>query len=449
MTPRFLATTLTLVTLVCSTQISANEQTYDYIDNYSASIYDELVELRRDLYKHPEASGEEKRTSAVVAEYLNDLGLDVKTNIGGYGVVGILKGAKQGRRIAWRADMDAAYYNFKSNAHAGSAQSALGHICGHDVHTAIGLGIANTLSQNVDDLSGTVYFLFQPAEENQKGAKAMISDGLFDLIEADEIYGLHVAPMETGRVSAMPGNMFSHARRITLDFDGTDDYEALTETVNSAVMSLTQVSSSSEFYNLQNITDPVIGMRSPNTIYQDYVTFEGNPHSKKLEDSVVFQTEVYTTEREKLDNVVQSIKDKIANTKYKNRLRSVNYFDEREGVNNDPKLVEEAINTLRNIHGKETVGNIYGQFPFASEDFGHFQRTVPGVYFFLGASNSTLGITAFPHMPDFAVDENSIKIGVTYFSTFILDRLSRPYRFVVRLRKSTQFSATILPSTIS
>ena len=424
MLSKILPMALTLTTLVYTSQLNANQQRHDFIDSYSASIFHELVELRRNFHDHPELSGEERITSAIVAEYLIGLGLEVKTKVGGYGVVGRLKGAEKGRRIAWRADMDAARFIHADDTNASSAENRLGHICGHDVHTTISLGIANTLSKNINNLTGTVYFLFQPAEESQKGAKAMIDDGLFDLIEPDEIYGLHVAPMETGTVLTMPGNVFSHARRIRLDFDRADDDEELTVMVNSVMNSLVRITSKSKFTNLQNITDPSLGLENPNTIYQDYVVFYKNPHSMRLENSLVFEAELHTTKRKELDQVVQSIKASIAKTKYKSRLRSVTYFDEREGVNNDLQLVNEAISTLRNIYGKEAVGNLYGKFPFASEDFGHFQRKVPGVYFFLGASNSTLDIMAFPHMPNFAVDETSIKVGVTYFSSLILERLS-------------------------
>ena len=198
-------------------QVNAKPQNAQVHEEYSKSIYPELIKLRRDLFEHPEASGQEKRTSAIVADYLTDLGLEVKTNIGGYGVVGILNGAKPGKRIAWRADMDAAQFVFGEHENHDVA-----HVCGHDVHTTIGLGIANTLSQNIENLEGSVYFLFQPAEESQKGAKAMINDGVFEMIQADEIYAAHVGPMPTGVIATKDGNLFSHSRLIEIEFNGTD-----------------------------------------------------------------------------------------------------------------------------------------------------------------------------------------------------------------------------------
>ena len=249
-TPLLSIATSILLALFIS-QASAKPNSVKTHEDYSKSIYLELVELRRDLFEHPEASGQEKRTSAIVANYLKDLGLEVKTNVGGYGVVGILKGSKAGKRIAWRADMDAAQFEFGKHENHDVA-----HVCGHDVHTTIGLGIAKTLSQNVKNLAGTVYFLFQPAEESQKGAKAMINDGLFDMIQADEIYAAHVGPMPTGVIFTSTGNLFSHSRYIDIEFTGTGDAEALSETINTMMTSVTRVKSPDQFTNLLNTSDP-------------------------------------------------------------------------------------------------------------------------------------------------------------------------------------------------
>jgi len=304
------------------------------------------------------------------------------------------------------------------------AEVQLGHICGHDVHTTIGLGIAKVLSQNFEDLAGTVYFLFQPAEESQEGAKAMIRDGLFEMIEPDEIYALHVGPSEIGTISTIAGNVFSHARRVRLDFDSSVNFEELRNSVNTVMNSVVRVKSPPEFFRLENIVDSSLGLGNIDTIYQDYVVFYGDPHAKKFENSIVFETEVFTTNKKELDLVLQRIEQLIAKTKYSDKLLSLTYFDEREGVHNDPKLVDETVRALSSIYGEHAVKKVYGQIPFSSEDFGHFQRNVPGVYFILGAANPEQGIAAFPHMPNFSVDENSIKLGVSYFSSLILERLN-------------------------
>ena len=117
-----------LAALLGAPQLQSKAQTNAFIESHSAAIFDDLVDIRRDLNQHPEVSGEEQRTSAIVAQYLRDLGLEVKTNIGGYGVVGILKGAKEGNNIAWRADMDAARFEFENGGTSGSDKPKVAHV---------------------------------------------------------------------------------------------------------------------------------------------------------------------------------------------------------------------------------------------------------------------------------------------------------------------------------
>ena len=417
---RTLLSALLLTTLLGAPQLQAKSKTNAFVKTHSAAIYDDLVDIQRDLNQHPEASGEEKRTSAIVAQYLRDLGLEVKTNVGGYGVVGVLQGAKEGKNIAWRADMDAARFEFGSEGKSDSDRPQAAHVCGHDIHTTIGLGIANVLSQRTDSLAGTVHFFFQPAEETATGARAMIDDGIFEKVDIDEIYGLHLAPSETGTIATKAGNLFSYQRLIKLSFDGADEAKELTEVVKTVMKSIQRVASNNEFMQLPNIIDPALGLANSSTIYQDYLTFYQLPQPNVLDNSVVFQTQLFSSDKRQLDRAVEQMKTLIEETKYKDRLLSLEHSEGLVGVDNDAKLANEVIETLGNYYGKQIVQKNHGQIPFFSEDFGMFQREVPGVFFFLGAGN-----TAFPHSPNFSADEKSIQVGVSYMSTLLLDRLSQ------------------------
>lgn len=423
-----------LVLLFCitvSTSSSAAPLTVESVDAHSSSIYPELLALRRDLFAHPEASGHEKRTSEVVAGYLSNLGLEVKENIGGYGVVGILRGGQPGKHIAWRADMDAAQFQFEDHNgddsnrdNSGGESRKVAHVCGHDVHTTIALGIANTLSQDRESLMGTVSFLFQPAEESQQGAIAMIDDGLFDLINPDEIYALHVAPMKTGVIMTSSGNVYAHARNVLIEFDGIRDRDALYETIATLLSSQNRLASAPEFVDLQNTSDPKIGLGNPDTIYQNYVLFGGSPRIEQTDQRVLFRAELFASEQNDIAKVVANIESAIRATKFNEHFLSISVSHDREGVNNDPVLVDQTMTLLTNTHGPTAVQESFGVIPFASEDFGHFQKHVPGVYFFMGVASEEKGNVAFPHMPNFEVDEASIEVGVSRFSTLILSRLT-------------------------
>lgn len=414
--------TAVLVTLLACQHAEALN--HDKIKQHSTDIFESLVDIRRDLHKHPEVSGEEQRTSKVVAEYLSNLGLEVKTNIGGYGVVGILNGHKKGRKIAWRADIDAIASDAPDSVDFASLNEGVRHICGHDIHTVVGLGIASTLAQQADDVEGSVYFLFQPAEENFQGARAMIDDGLFDLIQPDEIYGAHVTPMPAGVIATKPDEVYSYRRRVKLAFKDSIDIEALTQSVNTVIQSMVRTKLNAQPWNLQHLVDPAIGLENPDTIYQEYLIPDNKLTVKESDNQLEFEAGVVESNPTNLDNTLTEIREKLGKTKYADRLISVEYIQEGPSVVNDTELANMAIDTIRSVYGEKSVARNYGVVPYFNDDFAYFQQTVPGVYFFLGGSNFEQGVIAMPHTPEFNVDEHSIEIGVSYFSSLILERIN-------------------------
>lgn len=204
-----------------------------------------LVELRRDLHRHPELSGEEQRTAGIVANRLGALGLDVRMGVAGHGVVGILTGGRPGPLVAYRADMDAVRSGEPDPVEFRSRVAGIRHICGHDVHVTIGLGLAAVLASVRADLPGRVMFIFQPSEERATGARAMLDAGLFAKEKPVAIYGLHAAPFAAGRVGAKAGRMmhpnaiapgainddalFAAARSTIVSLFGTDSFLTTTE----------------------------------------------------------------------------------------------------------------------------------------------------------------------------------------------------------------------------
>jgi metal-dependent amidase/aminoacylase/carboxypeptidase family protein len=183
----------------------------------------EWVEVRRDIHRHPELSGQEVRTAALVADRLRTLGLEVQTGIGGHGVVGILRGGRPGPLVAYRADMDAVRSAATDPVDFASVVPGVRHICGHDMHVTIGLALAASLSSVKADLPGRVMFIFQPAEERATGARAMLTDGLFAREKPDAIFGLHSAPLDAGRITSKSGLMM-HPNEIA---PGVTNHDAL------------------------------------------------------------------------------------------------------------------------------------------------------------------------------------------------------------------------------
>src|SRR5690625_2765694 len=166
------------------------EQLYAELED----LFPTLVDIRRDLHMHPELGFQEVRTPKMIAEYLQDLGIDVRTEVGGRGVVGTLKGGKAGKRIALRADFDALPIHDETDVPYRSTIDGKMHACGHDGHTAALLGVATVLAKHRDELAGNVVFIHQFAEEIPPGgAKPMVEDGALEDRKSTRLNSSHVA----------------------------------------------------------------------------------------------------------------------------------------------------------------------------------------------------------------------------------------------------------------
>ncbi|NEG66536.1 amidohydrolase [Pantoea agglomerans] len=175
-----------------------------------------LVALRRDLHAHPELGFQEQRTSDIVANFLQQLGIEVHRGIGKTGVVGILKKGSSERMIGLRADMDALPMQDRSGTDWQSRAEQVSHACGHDGHTVMLLGAAEKLARDVS-FDGSVCFIFQPAEEGLAGAKAMIDDGLFSRFPCEAVYAIHNWPeLPLGQVQTRPGAIMAAADRFDI-----------------------------------------------------------------------------------------------------------------------------------------------------------------------------------------------------------------------------------------
>lgn len=398
----------------------------DAIHLQTDDLFEKLVAVRRDLHQHPEVAGYESRTSATIVAHLREMGLEVQTGQYGHSVIGILRGGHPGKTVAWRADLDALPGEFRDPAPFRSQNPGVHHACGHDIHIAIALGIAEILTKQRKSLHGTVVFVFQPEEETFKGAKALIDRGAFSFIAPDEIYGVHVTALPVGQISVRADEMFAYQRRVSIRLKNElsrADIVQLTKNVNSE---LSRSRPGAKPWEIQNIGDPVIGLTSPSTSFQDYLIMDATFKTRTENEDLVLEFYLYETTASKLGGIISRVERVIEASGHKSQLVSVSYVQENPTVLNNSSLTRFAIRTLQRSHGAGAVKPIFGQAPFFNDDFAYFQQKIPGVYFFLGGSNTEKGLIAMNHAPDFQVDEESIRVGVSSFSSLIIARLETP-----------------------
>ncbi|AQW92644.1 M20 metallopeptidase family protein [Elizabethkingia anophelis] len=412
--------------LACSVSAQQNSEAtsvHQSIQSETDKVFNKLVEIRRDLHENPELAGHEVRTQKMLEKYLINLGLEIQKDLYGHSIIGILQGGKKGKKIAWRADMDALPGNNADKVSFKSKNKDIWHGCGHDVHMAIGLGIAEVLSKYKKELKGTVYFIFQPEEETFVGAKKMIDNGLFSKISPDEIYGLHVTALPVGQIMTKPEEVFAYQKRVKIELKNTLSDKEVKELSKKISASLSRNENNSKPWEIQYITDPKIGLMNPNTIFKNYRIIDENFLSGSDDKSFSMKAYIYETNADKLKEIIPQIRQVLETNGYKDQLLSVSYIQENPTVFNDKNLTSLATETLENIYGKIVMVKDYGQVPYFNDDFAFFQQKKQGVYFLLGGSNFKKGIIAMNHTPDFEVDEESIRNGVKSFSSLIYERL--------------------------
>lgn len=419
---KYLILLVLLFSILISCKSSDKKTVHQNIEKQTNEIFDSLVEIRRNFHEHPELAGNEKRTSKIIAEYLSNLGLEVKTGVAGYGVVGILKGGKEGKNIAWRADMDALPNDFPDEVSYKSKNKGIQHGCGHDVHMAIGLGIAQVLSKNKESIKGTIYFIFQPEEETFVGAKNMVNSSLFSEMNIDEIYALHVTALPVGQIMVKPNELYAYQKRIQIKFNDKFSKEDAGILYNQIRSEILRKKDGANPWEIPKAFDSIIGLSNPNTIFKDYLFMEENFVVEEINNQLFIKAYLYETNKSNLQDILPKINQIINNSEYKDKFVSTSFIQENPTVLNDEQLTDKAIKTLTNIYGSNSVVIDYGQIPYFNDDFFYFQQKIPGVYFLLGGSNLEQGIIAMNHAPNFRVDEECIKIGIKSFSSLILER---------------------------
>ncbi|OGD23701.1 MAG: hypothetical protein A2Y70_05125 [Candidatus Aminicenantes bacterium RBG_13_64_14] len=385
-----------------------------------------LIEMRRDLHAHPELSTREFRTAALVADYLTSLGLEVRTGIGGTGVLGILRGGKPGPVVGFRGDMDALPiteetglpFASKVTAELDGRETGVMHACGHDIHTTMLLGAAAVLARLRNKLPGTVLFIAQPAEEAGDGALAMIKNGVFRDAKPQALFAYHVDDtLPAGRISYIPGYAGANCDGFELAVRSQGCHGANPHLCADPIVVAAQVVVALQAMIAREVE-----------VNRNAVITVGSFHAGTASNVVPREAVLHATVRSYGDDQRRLLKQKVE------RLvgglcgawgadYELDYFFGTIALYNDPALLEEILPAAADaLGGREFLV----EYPpdMGGEDFSYFAREVPAVMIYLGVVPEGSGSVAL-HSPAFVADEAAIPLGVKVMSSVIWDYLAR------------------------
>ena len=386
------------------------------IDAVVTSITPDLVALRRKLHQHPELAFEEHVTAGLVADALKSAGIEVRTGIGGTGVVGILDGATAGRRIGVRADMDALPINEQSGVPFSSQAPGRMHACGHDVHTVIVLGVARVLSTLRGRLSGGVKLIFQPAEETLSGAAAMIADGVLDNPMMDMILGFHNSPnLQTGLIGFHPVAVMASSDAFDITLKGRAGHAAHPHTAIDALVGAAQLVTA-----LQTVISREIAPAIPAVLTLGQI--EGGTARNVIAERVVLRGTARTLDAGAAKQVETSVRRIVAGVCSSLRLEYEIVWKRQVPVlQNDPRVLAAVLASARDALGSEHVIDM-GAASMGSEDFAWFAERVPAAHLRIGSKID--GLETAIHRANYDCNESAIPIGVRVLTRAVLDLLA-------------------------
>lgn len=367
-------------------------------------IHERIVEQRRDFHRHPELGYQEFRTSQIVAEWLTALGIEVRTGVAQTGVVGRLRGARAGRTVALRADMDALPIQDVKTCDYRSTVPGLMHACGHDAHTAILLGAATVLAEMRGELTGDVVFLFQPAEEGPGGAEPMIAEGALDGV--DFILGNHMTPtLPAGYAAVTEGPAMAAVDEFTLRVIGTGGHGAYPHMTVDAVPIAAQVITAVQSIVSRSVDPLQSAVLSIGSIH-------GGTTFNVIADLVEMKGTVRTFDgllREQIPRRLESIVRGV--TEGFGARYELEYEYGYPALINHGGAVELFKRTAADVLGTGRVIDVPPSM--GAEDFAYFLQRVPGCFYWIGCKHPAPVQEGYNiHHPGFDIDEEALFYGV-------------------------------------
>jgi len=389
------------------------------IVNRIAEFHADMTAWRRDIHAHPETAFEETATAAFVADKLASFGLEVHTGLAKTGVVGVLRGgdgaSSASNAIGLRADLDALHVRERSGVPYASRSEGRMHACGHDGHTTMLLGAARALAQR-KRLDGTVYFIFQPAEENEGGGRVMVEEGLFERFPMRAVYGMHNWPrLPAGTFAMRPGPLMGAYHIFEIVATGKGAHAAMAYTGKDPMLFVAQAINALQTIVARNLHPQDAGVVSVTQVH-------GGDTWNVIPQEVVLRGTVRTFKREVQDLIEQRIRGIVAGVAATFDMSATVRYERRyPALVNSEAETQHAIVAATVIVGATNVET--NPTPeMGSEDFAFMLQAKPGCYVWLGAGRGA--DTPNIHSPQYDFNDDVLPIGASYWVTLAEQQLA-------------------------
>lgn len=388
------------------------------IKEKAENIKDYIIEMRRHFHQNPELSLEEFETTKKIVNELEKMGIEVSTFKDGLtGCIGTIKGAKEGKTLLLRADIDALSVHEKTNLEFASRVDGKMHACGHDCHAAMLLGVAKILSEMKDKFSGNIKLFFQAAEEIGLGAKLSIEQGVMDNVDA--CYGVHVTPrFESPKINMQYGERMAATDVFKLTVEGTSSHGSSPHLGHDAI-----VASAAIITALQTIVSRINNPLKPAVV--TIGTIKGGQRFNIIANEVIMEGNVRTFDeifRKEIETHIREIAESVA--KAHSCTAKLEYrYGTGVVLNKDKNLVDIAQNAVKKLYGEDSLVEM--EKITGGEDFSLLMEKAPGIFGYIGTRNPRVpGSEKINHHECFTVDEDALIRGTAVAAQFALDYLN-------------------------
>jgi len=418
-----------LATIILFSGFSFSQTLTEQLENDIDGLMTKVVEWRHHFHEYPELSNREFKTSQYIKDVLENLGLEVQSDIAYTGLVAMIRGSQPGPLIALRADIDGLpvteelglpFSSKERTTYQGNEVGVM-HACGHDAHIAILLGVAEYLVKNTDKLKGDIMLIFQPAEEGapegeEGGAYLMLKEGIFDLEKPDAIFGLHVTNGPHGSIFLKPGPAMASAEAFRITVEGKQTHGSRPWAGVDPIIAA---------FNIGTTMQTIVSRRLNILDSQAVVSIgmvKGGTRNNIIPQKVVLEGTIRTFDKSYLDKIHEEIKTIATNVAEAHNASAnvelavygnypVTFNDLDLSAQLEPSLIKASDGKYIRMSVPRT----------GAEDFSFFAQEVPGLYFFLGVNPENQESSYTNHSPRFYIDDDALDTGVKAFIQLVED----------------------------